>query len=318
MLSTRSATRAAALGLCLAVSAALTGCTQASDYNASGSSSASASAASTIPSFDVSTIQAQKDIIAMLPDGALSDGTLDIGASTDYPPAEFLDAKGNAVGYDVDLDNAIAAVLGVKAKVHTAEFDSIIASVGSKFDAGVSSFTVTKERSQAMDMIAYINVGSRFNVQAGNPKKVDPSDHLNLCGLTIGVQTGTSQEDAINTDSEACTTAGKSAIDMRSYSTQSEATTALVGGTIDAVYSDSTVAGYAVELTGGQLDTVGDIESALPQGIVLTKDDPKFNAAIQAAVQYLIDEGIWDQILKNWGIEDAALTTAELNPSVEG
>ena len=40
-------------------------------------------------------------------------------------------------------------------------------------------------------MIAYINVGSRFNVTAGNPKGIDPSDHFNLCGLIVGVQTGT-------------------------------------------------------------------------------------------------------------------------------
>ena len=59
---------------------------------------------------------------------------------------------------------------------------------------------------------------------------------------------------------------------MRSYSTQSKATTALAGSTLDAVYSDSTVAGYAVETTGGQVETVGEIEDALPQDIVLTKN----------------------------------------------
>ena len=40
-------------------------------------------------------------------------------------------------------------------------------------------------------------------------------------------------------------------------------------------------------------------------------------AAIQAAVQYLMDQGIWQKILENWGVKDAALTTAELNPAVK-
>ena len=40
-------------------------------------------------------------------------------------------------------------------------------------------------------------------------------------------------------------------------------------------------------------------------------------AAIQAAVQYLMDHGIWQKILENWGVKDAALTTAELNPAVK-
>ncbi|QPL06379.1 MULTISPECIES: ABC transporter substrate-binding protein [Actinomyces] len=305
--------RAAAVGLCLALPAAVTACTHAEDWSAQPGTSASAQA----QGYDVSGIQPQADIIAMLPEGALSDGVLDIGASTDYAPAEFLDSNGEAIGYEVDLDHAIAAVLGVTAEVHTAEFDSIIASIGSRYDIGVSAFTVTSERTASMDMISISNVGSRFYVAAGNPEGVDPSDHFNLCGLSIGVQTGTFQEEVLTKDSAACTTAGREAIKIRSYSSNSEATTALIGHTIDAVYSDSTVAGYAVELTGGQVDTVGEIEDALPQGIVLSKDDPQFTAAVLAAVQYLMGEGIWADILATWGVQDAALSTAVLNPVVE-
>ena len=128
----------AALGLAVTACLVLSACTNAADWNANRSSQ--------IHSFDTSSIQAQPDIIAKLPQGALEDGVLDVAASTDYAPAEFLDPSGKAVGYDVDLTNAIAAVLGVKGTVHTAEFDSIIASVGSKYDAGISSFTVTPER----------------------------------------------------------------------------------------------------------------------------------------------------------------------------
>ena len=54
---------------------------------------------------------------------------------------------------------------------------------------------------------------------------------------------------------------------MRSYSTQSEATTALAGSTLDAIYSDSTVASYTVETTGGQVETVSEIENAQLQRI---------------------------------------------------
>lgn len=299
------------VGLCLSL-VAVGACTHAEDWRASGTDDSAP-----IPTYDTGAIQPQPDIIAMLPEGALADGVLDVAAATDYPPAEFLDAGGAAVGYDVHLSQAIARVLGVRAEVHTAEFDSIIAGVGTTYDAGISSFTVTRERTAAMNMIAYINVGSRFNVTAGNPKGIDPSDHLNLCGLTIGVQTGTAQEESVNTFSQDCKKAGRPEIEVRSYSTQSEATTALAGSTLDAVYSDSTVAGYAVETTGGQVETVGEIEDALPQGIVLTKNDPALTKAIQAAVQYLMDSGIWQKILDAWGIEGAALTTAALNPPVE-
>ena len=199
-----------AVGLCLSL-VAVGACTHAEDWRASGTDDSAP-----IPTYDTGAIQPQPDIIAMLPEGALADGVLDVAAATDYPPAEFLDAGGAAVGYDVHLSQAIARVLGVRAEVHTAEFDSIIAGVGTTYDAGISSFTVTRERTAAMNMIAYINVGSRFNVAAGNPKSIDPSDHLNLCGLTIGVQTGTAQEESINTFSQDCTKAGKPEIEVRS------------------------------------------------------------------------------------------------------
>lgn len=312
MRTARTATRALVVGLCLTLTTALAACTHAEDWRPHGSSQASS-----LPVYDTSGIQPQPEIIALLPPGALSDGVLDVGAATDYAPAEFLDASGKPVGYEVDLSRALAAVLGVSATTHTAEFDSIIAVVGSKFDIGLSAFTITTDREAAMNMIAISNVGSQFNVAASNPRGVDPSDHLKLCGLTVGVQTGTAQEEAMSADSRACTAAGRDAIVVRSYSTQSDATTALVGGTIDAVYSDSTVAGYAVAQTGGAVETVGEVEDALPQAIVVSKDDPELTAAVQAAAQYLMDEGVWQDILASWGVEDAALTTAELNPTVE-
>ncbi len=302
-----------ATGLTLAVG--LAGCTNAADWHASGSASSSSSADQ---GYDTSTVEEQADIAALLPEDALSDGVLDIGTSTAYPPGEFLDSDGTPIGYEVDLTHAIARVLGVKTTTHSAAFDSIISSIGSKYDLGVAAMTITTERESAVDMISYINVGSQLNVQTGNPKSIDPSDTMNLCGLTIGVQTGTGQETELGTDSQKCQDAGRAAIQVRSYSKQSEAATALVGGTIDATYSDSTVAGYASRLTDGQVETVGEVVDALPQGIAVSKDDPQLTKAVQAAVQYLMDEGIWTDILASWGVKDAALTKAELNPSVDG
>ena len=48
------------------------------------------------------------------PLSALADGVLDVAAATDYPPAEFLDAGGAAVGYDVYLSQAIVTILIVR------------------------------------------------------------------------------------------------------------------------------------------------------------------------------------------------------------
>ncbi|CAM2824067.1 ABC transporter substrate-binding protein [Actinomyces slackii] len=295
----------AAMTCCLALSA----CTNAADWRARTNPEPTG--------YDVSGIEVQPEIAALLPADALEDGVLDVGAATNYAPAEFLDTSGKPIGYDVDLTQAIAAVLGIKATTHTAEFDSIIAAIGSKYDAGISSFTITSQRTAEVNMTSYINVGSRFNVAQGNPQGVDASSHMNLCGRTVGVQVGTAQEETMNASSKECAQADQPPIDVRPYDDQDAATSALAGGTIDATYSDSTVAGYAAERTDGAVETIGEVEDALPQGVITSKQDTELTTAIQAALQYLMDEGIWEEILTTWGVEDAALTKAELNPRVK-
>lgn len=302
-----------ALGLAAVCALALAGCTSASDVEGS----TAASGAATIPSYDTSGIEKQEDIAALLPESITHDGLLTVGASTDYAPAEFRDAAGNPVGYDVDLTAAIAAVLGLKPVTEHAEFDSIIPAVGSTYDLGISSFTIRQDRLDAVTMVSYINVGSQFNVPKGNPEGVDPSDVLNLCGLSIGVQTGTDQADTLEDYSSQCTDAGKSAIDIKSYSKNSDATTALAGNSLDAVFSDATVAGYAQIQTNGGVETVGEVIDAAPQGIVVAKDDAQTAEAVRQAVQYLMDEGYWTEILTTWGVDTSqALSTAEINPTI--
>ena len=295
-----------------AVTLALTGCTDAADW------SQKTNGETALPDYDHHKISPQPEIAALLPEDIVESGQLIVAASTDYAPAEFLDSSGNPIGYDVDFNQALGRVLGLETTTESAAFDSIITNIGSKYDIGISSFSITSDREATVNMISYINVGSMFNVPAGNPQNLDVSDHLNLCGHTIGVQVGTAQESAMLEDAEACEAAGRDSLEVRSYSTQSEATTGLVGHVIDATYSDSTVAGYAVKQTGGAVITVGELEAAAPQGIVVPQDEEELTQALQAATQYLIDEGYLEEIYTAWGLaSDSAIETAELNPLVD-
>lgn len=272
-------------------------------------------ASQTDRSFDVSKIEKDPEIAAMLPAAIADRGKLVIGAAIDYAPAEFrADDLQTAIGYDVDLGKALGRVLGVDTEVSAAEFASLLPGMGTKFDIGISSFTITNERMANFNMISYIMVGSSYAVQKGNPESFDPDA---VCGASIGVQTGTYQADELETFSKACTDAGKPAVEILSYSAQSDVTTNLTGGKIQAMYADSTVADYSVALTNDQLEVIGGIRDAAPQGIVVPQADEELTKAIQAALQKLMDEGVWVEILTHWGVsKDAALTKAEINPTV--
>lgn len=305
--------RLPALTAATAVTAAalvLTACTDASQQTADGASTDDASAEA---SFDPSTVEVDDEIAAMLPKEVADKGTLSVGSDTAYAPAEFIDVDGTTpVGFDIDMVTAVAAVLGLEADVQTAAFDGIIPAIGTKYDLGVSAFTITDDRTAEANMISYAVAGSQFGVAADNPEGFDPE---NLCGATIGVQTSTIQDEELTEATTTCEDEGEDAIDVVRYESQADVTTNLVGGKLQAMYADSPITAYAVEQTSGEVETVGEIRDAAPYGIVVAQDDDELTEAVQAAVQKLIDDGTLEQVFASWGSEDVVVDEAELNPA---
>ena len=299
---------AAAFMLSVAMLATGAACGTSDDSDASASKSSSKS--SELTGYDVSGVKKDDAIAKMLPDYVTKDGKLTIGMDTSYAPAEFLAADGKTpVGFDVDIAKALAGVFGLEADPETANFDSIIPAVGAKYDIGISSFTVTKERLEAVDFVSHFNAGSAWAVKKGNPNKVDTSD---LCGKKVAVQTATMQETEANKIAKQCEADGKDKLEVISSKLQTDVTTNVVTGKADVFYADSPVAGYAIAQTDGQLEMLGKVEGVAPEGIVIKKGDSQMDEAVQKAVQKLIDDGTYLKILKYWGVEDGAIETSEI------
>lgn len=290
----------------LAVAAlTLTGCNNAEESPTSGDGSST---------FDPSTVAKDDALIAMLPAAIRDKDTLTVGSDTSYEPAEFLAADGQTpIGYDVDLAKAIGAVLGKGVKVQTSEFPTILPSLGSKYDLGMSSFTINPERSEAVNFVSYFNAGIWWAVQKGNPNNISVED---ICGKKVGVQTGTVQEDPDLKDrSAACEAEGKPAIEVISLKNQTDVTTRLVNGSIDAMAADSPIIKNALSKTGDSLETLGEVYDSAEQGIAIAKSDTEFAAVIEKVLNKLIEDGVYNDILKAWNNEEGALDKAVLNPT---
>jgi polar amino acid transport system substrate-binding protein len=288
---------------------ALTACGGGSS-DSDGGGSAGGSTSSPLPS--VSADQALADRV---PDSIAADGTIAVGSDTKYAPAEFIAEDGTTIiGFDVDLFTLVAQKLGLEAQFETAPFDSIIAGVGSgKYEAGVSSFTISPERVAQANMVSYFNAGTQWATKKGNPEDVDPE---NACGKRIAVQKATVQVDDITARSEACTAAGKDAITIDQYEGQDEATAAVVSGKDDATLADLPVMVYAVQQTNGQLELLGDAYGSAPYGYVVAKDQTEFAQVLADAVKALIADGTYTQVLEKWGVQAGAITDPTVNPSV--
>ena len=302
---------AAALSAAMLIAVAACGTTDSTDTASKSGDSSKDSSSTSIQGFDTSSIQKDDEIAALLPDSVAGDATLTVGADTSYAPAEFLAEDGKTpVGFDVDIAKALSQVFGLEADPETANFDSIIPSVGSKYDIGISSFTVTKERLEAVDFVSHFDAGSAWAVKKGNPNKIDTSD---LCGKKVAVQTATMQETEANKIAKQCEADGKDKLEVISSKLQTDVTTNVVTGKADVFYADSPVAGYAIAQTDGQLEMLGKVEGVAPEGIVIKKGDSQMDEAVQKAVQKLIDDGTYLKILKYWGVEDGAIETSEIN-----
>jgi polar amino acid transport system substrate-binding protein len=213
----------------------------------------------------------------------------------------------------VDLFKAVAQKLGLEAEFETAPFDNIIAGVGSgRYEVGVSSFTINPERLAEVNMVSYYQAGTQWSTREGNPDDVDPD---NACGLAVAVQTGTVQVDDLTARSAECESAGEEPIDIQQFESQSDATAAVASGRVAAGLADSPVMAYAVQQTNGQLELLGDIYDSAPYGYVVPKEQTEFAEALAQAVQALIDEGTYEEILSEWGVEDGGIDDPTVNPA---
>jgi len=271
-------------------------------------------------SFDTSSIKIDEALAARLPAKIKSAGVLTIGSDTSYAPWEFLSEKDGQTpeGIDVDIANAIGKKLGVKIDFQTSAFEAILPALGSKFDIGVSAFSITNERMNAVNFVSYADTGSMWAVKAGNPAKFDPE---NLCGRKIAIQSGTYFERSINQENDKCKSEGKAEIEILPFSKQPETLTRVAAGGADATVSGEAGIGYAAKQSRGMLETIkpksGPLSKHGPNGIAVAKSDMALTELIADTINALIADGTYKSLLDTWGIGSVIVEKALVNPEVK-
>ncbi len=250
------------------------------------------------------------DAASLVPAKYKSAGTLTVAADASYAPNEFIAKDGKTVvGMDADLAKAIGEKLGLQVKVVNATFNTILAGINAdRYQLGMSSFTDTKAREKQVDFVTYFNAGTSFFEKNGGPTVNTLDD---LCGLTVSVESGTTQETDANAQSKKCTDAGKKAVTVSAFPDQSKANLALSSGRAQVSMADSPVAAYQVKQSNGAFALVGQPYGQAPYGIAMAKNG--LAPAVQAALKELIADGTYTQILTTWGIQDGAITDPVIN-----
>jgi len=251
----------------------------------------------------------------LLPSPVRSRGFLRVGTDASYAPMASFGPDGHAIiGMEPDLGVQIGRILGVRLELGNATFTTLLNRVASgDLDLAISAITDTPERARSVDFVNYFKTGTSIVVQRGNPAGV--TELNDLCGKAVAVEKGTVQEDLLK---RAQTNCDSKRILVKTYPTNSDALVQLRTGRAVAVLFDFPPAVFLVNdphtRSQYQLASTQQYEPG-PYGIAVAKDQPGLRDAVRGALEQLLRNGVYTDVLARWHVQDSAVHQITINSS---
>ena len=258
------------------------------------------------------------EIAAKVPQAIRDKGTLAVtGAAGSVPPLRFYaeDDK-TIIGSETDFAYLIANVLGLEVEPTAADWAQNFVRIDSgAADVFISNVTVTEERKEKYDFSTYRLDNLAFEVKKDSGIVVEgPED---VAGLKVGVSSGTNQEAILVAWNERNVAAGLEPAEILYYQNASDYYLALGSGRIDGYFGPNPASAFHVAQSGeseiaGTFSGAG--ENLQGEIAVLTKKDNGLIEAINEAINHLIDNGTYAEVLDRWGISNEAVEVSVINP----
>lgn len=235
-------------------------------------------------------------------------GKFNPAMSLSYVPFGSLDASGKPQGFDVELAQNVADLIGAKLAIETVTFPNQIPGlVSGRIKTAWSTFSVTGERLRQVDFVEYLSAGSIAAVLPANKDRF--SQDGSLCGAAVAVAQGSSGDFVLDQLNKNCRAAGKPDIKKTIYPDQRQEIQATITGRTDAWLDDSTVVGYYEKQSKGELVKTGPNYYPLPLAMAVAKGDRETAEMLRAALQTLINNGKYGELLKRYGLDDSGIKT---------
>jgi polar amino acid transport system substrate-binding protein len=220
-----------------------------------------------------------------------------------YPPLQFVDGSGAAVGWEYDAMAEIAKRLNLTVTYQNTSWDAMIPAVAEgQYDLGMTGITITDERKAQVDFSdSYMTSESVMLVRGDEARFTDAASFAANADLLIGAQAGTTP----------FYTAVYSVLDgneqnprIKLFETFGASVEALKAGDVDLVLTDGTAgAGYVAASNGG-LKIVGEPLGTEEFGFIFPKGS-EFVAPINAAIASLKADGTLEALNKKWFLDYA-------------
>lgn len=251
----------------------------------------------------------------LLPTDIRNSGVLKVGGETTLPPYLFLDG-GNLTGIEANLMSALGKALGLKVEVTNTKFAAMVTGlVSRRFDVAMSDFSDTLERQKQVTFVDYTRAGQILVVAKGNPKGIRTL--ADLCGKSAAGPTGSLSVALAKEQSKKCTDEGKPAVDVQQYPTAAETQLALQNGRADALAIDYAIGSYNVQQVPDKIELTGEPFALGYHGAAVRRDDKDLQAALEAGLNGLIENGVYTKILAKWKAPQMAMGKVLINGTTE-
>jgi polar amino acid transport system substrate-binding protein len=251
-----------------------------------------------------------------LPDAIKEAGAIKIAGDT-HPPYRTIEEGGEITGIDPDLQAALSEQLGVPFEIITASgLDAMLTGMLSgRFDAFNGPVRTTPEREKEFDAVVWMTTRTSYVYLAERADEL--SDPEALCGARVAGVTGSVTESQLARYNEWCAEEG---LDPAEFVGLEDTNATFLAVNSDRADYAGTTQSAAIDLQASDPDTYEFIIQSDEQGAgvdQLAMFMPKGNGLAEpmlAAFEAIFENGEYERIMTEWGIEDAAVDAPTLNP----
>ena len=236
---------------------------------------------------------------------ALADGLPDMAGKeitivteNAYPPLQFLDKDGAAIGWEYDAIAEMAKRLNVKVKYETISWDAMIPAVSEgQFDMGMTGITIKDDRKEKVDFSEpYMRSEMLMIVRGDEARFTDAASFAAIPELLVSAQPGTSPFYAAIYNILDGNEENPRVVKFETFGAGLEA---LKVGDVDLTLSDSTAANGYVTASEGKLKIIGEPLASEDFGFIFPKGSDLV-APMNAAIAALQADGTFDALNKKW------------------
>ncbi len=218
-----------------------------------------------------------------------------------YPPLQFLDKSGAAVGWEYDAMAEIAKRLNIKVKYENTSWDAMIPAVSEgQYDIGMTGITIKDERKEKVDFSdPYMRSEMLMIVRGDEERFTDAASFAANPELLVSAQPGTSPFYAAVYEILDGNEENPRIIKFETFGAGLEA---LKAGDVDLTLSDSTAANGYVAASNGGLKIIGEPLASEDFGFIFPKGSDLV-APINAAIASMKADGTLDGLNQKWFVE---------------